>query len=210
MKRIGNVRKTYILKGASMKKSLLAIVTLMCVASLTLVACSSDDDNKDKKETTTTTKAKSDSMEETKSNTIVDVAASDENFSTLVSLVTEAGLVDALSDASSELTVFAPTNDAFAKVDSATLEKLKANKDALKQVLTYHVVASKALSSDLTDGQELTTLEGSKVTVKISGSSVSLMSDSGTSVNVTKADIESDNGVIHVIDSVLIPADLKL
>ncbi len=193
-----------------MKKSLLAIVTLLCVASLTLVACSSDDDKNDKKETTTTTEAKSDAMEETKSNTIVDIAVGDESFSTLVSLVTEAGLVDALSDTNSELTVFAPTNDAFAKVDSATLAKLKANPEALKQVLTYHVVTSKALSSNLTDGQEITTLEGSKVTVKISGTSVSLMADSGTSVNVTKADIEADNGVIHVIDSVLIPADLKL
>ncbi|MFN8015128.1 MAG: fasciclin domain-containing protein [Acidimicrobiia bacterium] len=192
-----------------MKKPLLAIASLVCISALTLGACSSDkkEDSEKKAKTETKTTKPTESMDK---KTIVDIAAGDENFSTLVSLVKAAGLVDALSDSNSQLTVFAPTNDAFAKVDAATIEKLKANKDALTQVLTYHVVASKAMSTDLSNGQEVTTLEGSKLTVNISGSEVSLGTDSGGSAKVSKADISASNGVIHVIDTVLIPKDLKL
>ncbi len=177
----------------------------MCVVTLAFAACSSDSSEDEATDTTTTV------AESTTENdqTIVDIAVADENFSTLVDLVTQAGLVETLS-ADGEFTVFAPTNDAFAKVDPATLEALGANTEALTQVLTYHAVAAIALSSDLTDGQVIETVEGSSITVNIDGDKVSLTTDAGQTVNVTAVDIEASNGVIHVIDGVLIPAGLTL
>jgi uncharacterized surface protein with fasciclin (FAS1) repeats len=181
------------------------LIATLCVVTLAFAACSSDSDSEANDTTTTEAQAP-----ETQDQTIVDIAAGNEDFSTLVDLVTQAGLVETLSDPDAEFTVFAPTNDAFAKVDAATLEALGNNKDALTQVLTYHAVAAKALSGDLSDGQELTTVEGGTLTVGITDGKVTLTTDGGTTVNVTTADIEASNGVIHVIDGVLIPADLAL
>lgn len=188
-----------------MRKTILKLVATMCVVTLAFAACSSDSD--DEAADTTTTMAES-TMESEQS--IVDIAMADENFSTLVDLVTTAGLADTLSDPDAEFTVFAPTNDAFEKVDEATLDALGENTDALAQVLTYHAVAARALSGDLTDGQEIETVEGSIITVNIDGDDVTLTTDADQTVNVTAVDIEASNGVIHVIDGVLIPAGLEL
>jgi len=130
----------------------------------------------------------------TTAQTIVDIAAGDEQFSTLVAAVTAADLGGALSDAEASLTVFAPTNDAFAAVN-VTKYLLPEWKAHLSSILLYHVLGSVVLSSDLTEvGQTAETLEGSTVEV------TSLDPVMINQANVISADIEADNGVVHVID----------
>jgi uncharacterized surface protein with fasciclin (FAS1) repeats len=99
-------------------------------------------------------------------------------------------------------TVFAPTNEAFAALPDGTLESLlmPKNKDRLIEILTYHVVAGKVLSSDLSDGMKAKTVEGSDITVHINDSGVKI-----NEANVAAADIMASNGVVHVIDRVIIP-----
>lgn len=131
---------------------------------------------------------------------IVDIAAGDENFSTLVAAVQAAGLVETLKG-DGPFTVFAPTNDAFAALPAGTVENLlkPENKDQLTAILTYHVVPGKVMSGDLSNGMTATTVQGSDVTI---------MTEGGVTVqgaNVTTADIEASNGVIHVIDAVILP-----
>ena len=131
---------------------------------------------------------------------IVDIAAGDENFSTLVAAVQAAGLVDTLKS-EGPFTVFAPTNDAFAALPAGTVENLlkPENKDQLTAILTYHVVPGKVMSGDLSNGMTATTVQGTDVTI---------MTEGGVTVqgaNVTAADIEASNGVIHVIDAVILP-----
>ena len=132
---------------------------------------------------------------------IVDTAAGNEDFSTLVAAVKAAGLVDTLKG-EGPFTVFAPTNEAFAALPAGTVEDLlkPENKDKLTAILTYHVVPGKVMSTDLKDDMKAKTAQGSEVTIDL---------DNGPMVNdakVTSADIETDNGVIHVIDKVIIPA----
>jgi len=134
---------------------------------------------------------------------IVDTAVGAGSFKTLAALLTTAGLVDTLKGAG-PFTVFAPTDDAFAKVDKATLDKLGANVAALKQVLTYHVVAGEVMAKDVKAGK-VKTVEGSEATIAVDGSKVTI-----DKANVVKTDIVAKNGVIHVIDAVILPADLKL
>ncbi|MFN8019217.1 MAG: fasciclin domain-containing protein [Acidimicrobiales bacterium] len=166
-------------------------------AALSLAACGSSDNSSSKDTTTTTVAAK---------KTIVSVAAGNSDFSTLVSAVKAADLVETLSG-DGPYTVFAPTNDAFAKVDEATLDELlkPENKDQLASILTYHVVAGKVMAADLTDGQVVETVNGQELTVGIDGDTVTLTDASGGTATVTKADLDAGNGVIHVIDSVLMP-----
>jgi uncharacterized surface protein with fasciclin (FAS1) repeats len=136
-----------------------------------------------------------------KSKDIVDTAVAAGSFNTLVAAVQAAGLVDALK-ADGPLTVFAPTDEAFAKLPEGTVETLllPENIDQLKSILTYHVVAGKILSTDLSDGATATTLQGSNLSVEIADGIVSIQN-----ANVTTADISTSNGVIHVIDTVLLP-----
>lgn len=132
---------------------------------------------------------------------IVDIAVGDEQFSILVQALTKAGLVETLQG-EGPFTVFAPTNAAFEallKELDATPEQLLARED-LKDILLYHVVAGKVMSTDLTDGMMPKTVQGS--TVKIDLKNGVKVNDS----SVIKADIEASNGVIHVIDKVLLPA----
>ena len=132
---------------------------------------------------------------------IVQIASGDKNFSTLVSLVKKAGLAKTLS--SGEFTVFAPTNAAFKKVPKATLDKLAKDKKLLKSVLTYHAVAGTVKAADVVklNGKSVKTVNGKKLKIKVSGGNVFL----NGSTKVTKTDIEASNGVIHVINKVLIP-----
>ncbi|MDD0813284.1 fasciclin domain-containing protein [Curvibacter sp. HBC28] len=128
---------------------------------------------------------------------IVDTAISAGSFKTLVTAVQAAGLVDTLKGPG-PFTVFAPTDEAFAKVPKAQLEALLKDKAALTKVLTYHVVPGKVMAKDIKPGK-VTTVQGSELTVSTMG---------GVKVdnaNVVKADIVTDNGVIHVIDSVVLP-----
>ena len=134
------------------------------------------------------------------SKDIVDTAAEAGTFQTLIAAVTAADLVDALKG-EGPLTVFAPTDDAFAALPEGTVETLllPENKDQLIAVLTYHVVAGKVMSTDLTDDMTAETLQGSTILIDL---------DNGVMVNganVVSADIEASNGVIHVIDKVILP-----
>jgi len=129
---------------------------------------------------------------------IVEIAAGNEDFATLVSLVQAAGLVDALSG-EGPLTVFAPTNDAFAAVPQVVVDFLLANPAVLTQVLTYHVVPGAVLSTELSSG-EVATLQGATVDVKVSDMGVEI-----NNASVVAADIVASNGVIHVIDTVILP-----
>jgi len=132
---------------------------------------------------------------------IVELAVATPDLATLVAAVKAADLVETLSGAG-PYTVFAPTVAAFAKIDAAELTRLllPENKAELAGILTYHVVAGAANAADLKDGQMLTTLQGGKLTVKITGDVVTI-----NGAKVTTADIAATNGVVHIIDSVLLP-----
>jgi uncharacterized surface protein with fasciclin (FAS1) repeats len=132
---------------------------------------------------------------------IVDTAVANKDFSTLVTAVKEAGLVETLKG-KGPYTVFAPTNEAFKKLGEETLKKALADKELLKKILLAHVVEGKVMAADVMklDGKEVKTVGGASFTVKASKDGVSF----GGS-NVTKTDINTANGVIHVIDTVIIP-----
>jgi uncharacterized surface protein with fasciclin (FAS1) repeats len=134
----------------------------------------------------------------TQSN-IVQVASANGQFTTLVSLVKKAGLVGALSG-KGPYTVFAPTDAAFAKVPKATLTALLKDKAKLKAVLLYHVVKGKVTAAQVVKLKSATTLEGGTVPIKVSGGKVYV-----DGAQVVKADVAASNGVIHVINKVLIP-----
>jgi uncharacterized surface protein with fasciclin (FAS1) repeats len=132
---------------------------------------------------------------------IVDTAVEAGSFTTLVSAVQAAGLEETLRG-EGPFTVFAPTDDAFAALPEGTLDALLADpKGELADVLTYHVAGGKVMSTDLSDGMKIDTVNGAQLTVKI-GSDGKVMIDDAM---VVTADIETSNGVIHVIDAVLIP-----
>ena len=129
---------------------------------------------------------------------IVDTAAGAGNFTTLLAAAEAAGLVDTLKS-EGPFTVFAPTDEAFAALPEGTVEGLLADKDALTAVLTYHVVAGKVMSGDLSNNMIAGTVNGAEITI---------MTEGGVMVNdanVVAADIEASNGVIHVIDAVILP-----
>ena len=140
------------------------------------------------------------------SKNIVENAVNSKDHTTLVAAVKAAGLVETLSGAG-PFTVFAPTNEAFEKLPAGTVETLvkPENKAALTKILTYHVVAGKLSAADLTDGKKLKTVQGEELTVKNAGGKVTLTDAKGGSANVTIADVIQSNGVIHVIDTVVMP-----
>lgn len=135
--------------------------------------------------------------------TIADIAAGDANFSTLVTALSAAGLVETFADPTAgPFTVFAPTNDAFAALPAGALDGLLADPaGALTQVLQYHVVEGKVLAETVVTLDAATSLLGQDVTIAVVDGGVVL----NGSVNVTVTDIEASNGVIHVIDAVLLP-----
>jgi uncharacterized surface protein with fasciclin (FAS1) repeats len=130
--------------------------------------------------------------------TIVETAAGNEDFSTLVAAVKAAGLAETLG--TGEYTVFAPTNAAFKAVGDAKVQDLLKDKEKLTAVLKAHVVKGSVMSSALKDGMEVETLDGSKFKVSIKDKDVSI-----GGAKVSKADIKCKNGVVHVIDAVLMP-----
>ncbi len=134
---------------------------------------------------------------------IVDTAVSAGSFKTLVKAVQAAGLVDTLKGPG-PFTVFAPTDEAFAKLPAGTIESLLANPEQLRQVLTYHVVAGKVMASDVVKLKEAKTVQGSAAKIKVDGGTVMI-----DNAKVVKTDITCDNGVIHVIDTVILPKAKK-
>jgi uncharacterized surface protein with fasciclin (FAS1) repeats len=186
-----------------MRHTKIAVAAAAVLAMTTLAACGSSTSS-----STTSAPAAASSTPASSApaaaGTIVDVAAANPDFSTLVAAVTAAGLAETLSG-TGPFTVFAPTNEAFAKLPAGLVDKLllPANKDVLAKILTYHVVASKVMAADVKDGK-VATLEGSEIT---------LSTMNGVTVNdakVTAADVAASNGVIHVIDTVLVPADVDV
>jgi uncharacterized surface protein with fasciclin (FAS1) repeats len=134
---------------------------------------------------------------------IVETAASDERLSTLVSAIQAAGLADVLaSDEAGPFTVFAPTNEAFAKLPEGTLETLLSEEGlvTLKSILTYHVVKDRVPAVRVVGADSLATLQGESINVRVSDAGVTI-----NEANVTATDVHCSNGLIHVIDTVLIP-----
>ena len=129
---------------------------------------------------------------------IVDTAVAAGDFTTLAKLLTDAGLVETLKG-DGPFTVFAPTDDAFAKLDAATLEAVQNDPELLKRVLTYHVIAGEVMAADVKPG-EVETVSGDKVTISVKDGNVYV-----NDAMVVTTDIETSNGVIHVIDAVLVP-----
>jgi uncharacterized surface protein with fasciclin (FAS1) repeats len=130
---------------------------------------------------------------------IVDTAIAAGSFKTLAKALTEAGLVDTLKGPG-PFTVFAPTDDAFAKLPKGALEGLLKDKKKLTAVLTYHVVAGKVMAADAAKLTTAKTVNGASLTIKAKNGAVMI-----DGAKVTKADIEASNGVIHVVDTVLMP-----
>lgn len=132
---------------------------------------------------------------------IVDTAVAADGFETLVAAVKAAGLVDTLKG-DGPFTVFAPTDEAFAKLPEGTVEDLlkPENKEKLVKILTYHVVPGQVMAADVVKLSEATTVEGSTIDIKVKKGTVKI-----DKASVVKADIGCSNGVIHVIDSVLMP-----
>ncbi len=189
---------------------------LLGTTALALSACGSSSDSSTTSPSAATSSAAMESSAPAPSSEaampekkdIVDTAVAAGSFKTLATALTAAGLVDTLKGPG-PFTVFAPTDDAFAKLPAGTLDALLADpKGKLAPILTYHVVSGKVMAADVLklDGQKVKTVNGAELTVKVSGSDVMLMNGAGNTVKVTKTDIEASNGVIHVIDAVLLPS----
>jgi len=182
-------------KGDIMKKILFGFFALVLTLGVSTVETSAQyKDNKSKKD-------------------IVDTAMATEQLSTLVAAVKAADLVNTLKGAG-PFTVFAPANDAFAALPAGTVESLlqPENKSALTKVLTYHVVAGKVAAKDVAaaikagNGRaELTTVQGGKLVAMMDGKDVVLMDEMGGRSKVTAVDVMTSNGVVHLIDSVVMP-----
>jgi uncharacterized surface protein with fasciclin (FAS1) repeats len=176
-----------------MKKALGGVIAALVL----LTACGSDGSTSEEVVDTTV-------MEETMVGDIVAIASETEGFSTLVAALSAAGLVETLQG-EGPFTVFAPTDDAFAALPEGLLEKLllPENVGVLTSILTYHVVSGKVMSTDVMAGD----------VPSVEGSSITLATDYGVQVNdalVISADIEASNGVIHVIDKVIVPPTVDL
>jgi len=141
------------------------------------------------------------------SKNIVQNAVNSKDHTTLVAAVKAAGLVNTL-ESKGPFTVFAPTNAAFGKLPAGTVDNLvkPENKATLSKILTYHVVAGKLAASDLTEGKKLKTVEGEQLTIKKSDGKVMIIDSKGNSSTVTIPNVNQSNGVIHVVDTVLMPS----
>lgn len=188
------------------KSIIIAAVAILAIGGGVIWAMSRNDNDKDNKKTNTsqTDSATQDSNTATPKD-IVGLAIDTSDLSTLVSAVKAAGLVETLQS-EGPYTVLAPTNAAFSALPSGTLDTLlkPENVDQLKSILTYHVISGKVMSSDLTDGQEVTTVQGAILTVKIMDGKVYFVDTQGGEAEVVQADVGASNGVVHVIDAVLL------
>ena len=131
---------------------------------------------------------------------IVGVASSAGTFNTLLAAAKAAGLVETLQS-DGPFTVFAPTDEAFAKLPEGMVDNLLANPDKLKQVLLYHVVAGKVTASEVSGLSSATTVQGSDIAISVKGDTVMI-----DDAKVIKADVMASNGVVHVIDTVIVPS----
>ncbi len=173
------------------------LIALMAILAIVVAACGSDDADE-----TTTTAAPvetTEAMEEEMTETVVDVAINN-GFDTLVTAVQAAGLVETLQG-DGPFTVFAPTDEAFAALPEGTLDSLLEDPEALAEVLTYHVVPGKVLAADVVELSSATSVEGSDIAIEVVDGGVVL----NGSANVVTTDVEASNGVVHIIDAVILP-----
>lgn len=182
------------------------IIAVLVIGGGILWAMNNNNDNNENKETTSKVEQPS-QADQQQPGTIVTVASETPSLSTLVTAVKAASLVDTLQ-AEGPFTVFAPTNAAFDALPAGTVDTLlmPENVDQLKSILTYHVVSGKVMASDLKDGQEITTVQGGKLTVSISDGKAYVIDAKSNKVLVEKADVNAGNGVVHVIGGVLLPS----
>jgi uncharacterized surface protein with fasciclin (FAS1) repeats len=193
-----------------MRRTTLTAVTVLSLG-LVLTACGTSEDAEPAASTASTSAMASPtpsaSPTASAAGDIVDTAVAAGTFTTLATALEAAGLVDTLKG-EGPFTVFAPTDDAFAKLPAGTLDTLlKDPKGDLAQILTYHVVPGKVMAADVVqlDGQKVKTVQGGELTVGVSGDTVTLTDATGNEVTVTSTDVPATNGVIHVIDGVLLP-----
>ncbi len=177
------------------------LIAFLAIFALVVAACSSDDDSAATAEAgdATTTTVYEERTEGMTQSTVVDVAV-DNEFDTLVAAVQAAGLVETLQG-DGPFTVFAPTDEAFAALPEGTLESLLEDPEALAEILTYHVVPGKVLAEDVVGLTSATSVQGSDIAIEIVDGGVVL----NGSANVVATDVEADNGVVHVIDAVILP-----
>ena len=200
-----------------MQKNLFPLLIAAAFTTLTFVACNDSKTEETSTDTTTTTTVEPAKPAEEQgvmvgganmvaSKDIVDNAAGSADHTTLVAAVKAAGLVETLKGAG-PFTVFAPTNDAFAKLPAGTVDNLlkPENKATLAKILTYHVVSGAFKSTDLKDGQKLKTVQGEELVVKYIDNKWMVHDAKGGMANITIADVISSNGVTYVIDAVLMP-----
>jgi len=182
----------------SARIALLAVVPVLGLAA----GCGDDDEPAANSETPAATASPA-ATAEAAAQDIVSLAQATPDLSTLVDAVTAAELAETLQG-DGPYTVFAPTNEAFAAVGEDTLTQLlrPANQDQLTEILTYHVVPDEAMAADLQDGQTLTTVQGEQLEVNVNGDTVTV-----GGATVTQPDVDASNGVVHVIDTVLMPPE---
>jgi uncharacterized surface protein with fasciclin (FAS1) repeats len=183
-------------------KKMIALGLLVPALAVGVAACGGDDEETASTGTTTEAEAGSGTTETAAAEmNIVETAQATPDLSTLVDAVVAADLAETLSG-EGPYTVFAPTNEAFAALPPAELQRLlkPANKEELANILTYHVVAGDVKAADLSDGQMVETVQGEKLEVSIDGDKV-MIGDA----QVAQADIATSNGTVHVIDAVLLP-----
>jgi uncharacterized surface protein with fasciclin (FAS1) repeats len=185
-------------KNKNMKKNFFSLLSLIIFSTVALVACNNEAEKKPAEETMTAP-AEEPKMDAPKD--VVDIAIASPDHTTLVAAVKAAGLVETLKGAG-PFTIFAPTNEAFAALPAGTVDALLTpeKKADLTNILTYHVVPGAVKAADLKDGQKVKTLQGEELTVTIKDGKVMI-----NGANVTAADLEGSNGVVHVIDAVLMP-----
>ena len=189
-------------------RRILPVAAVLALA-LTTAACGSDDTDTAAAASApaTTSASPSPSPSESAAADIVDTAVAAGDFTTLAAAITAAELTETLKG-DGPYTVFAPTDAAFEKLPAGTLDTLLADpKGDLTQILTYHVIEGEVMAEQVLtlDGQKVKTVQGGEITVNVDGDKVSLTDAAGNTVNVTATDVDASNGVIHVIDGVLMP-----
>lgn len=200
-----------------MQKNMRSLLAALTVTTSLLVACNNSSKTEKVTKMGDTTKMEPMPPAEEKgvmvgganmvpSKDIVDNAVNSADHTTLVAAVKAAGLVETLKG-TGPFTVFAPTNDAFGKLPTGTVDNLvkPENKTTLTNILTYHVVPGNYKSTDLKDGQKLKTVQGEELTIGYKDGKWSVWDAKGGSANITIADVISSNGVTYVIDAVLMP-----
>ena len=201
-----------------MKRSI-AVAGVISLA-LALGACAESTDSGDSADTTTATVAETTTTEATETTEvtetttaeaattdIVDTAVAAGDFTTLATALEAANLVETLKGPG-PFTVFAPTDEAFDALPEGTLDELLADPAGdLAEILKYHVIEGEVMAADVLemDGQSVATVQGAELTIEVDGEQVTLVDNSGNRVNVVSTDVDASNGVIHVLDAVLLP-----